>query len=63
MLFYIASHLSYKPCPDLNIYKTNQLESTFVEIIKIKPKKNNIVLDCLYKYPNMDDWADLLQID
>ena len=63
MLFYIASHLSYKPCPDRNIYKTNQLESTFVEIIKIKPKKINIVLDSLCKYPNMDDWADLLQID
>ena len=33
MLLYIASHLSYKPCPDLNIYKANHLESTFVEII------------------------------
>ena len=28
---YIASHLSYKPLPDLNIYKANQLESTSVE--------------------------------
>ena len=34
MLPYIASHMSCKPCPDLNIYKANQLESTFVEIIK-----------------------------
>ena len=34
---YIASH------PDLNIYKANQLESTFVEIIK--PKKINIDLN------------------
>ena len=33
----IASHLSYKPRPDLKIYKANQLESTFVEIIN--PKK------------------------
>ena len=37
MLLYIASHLSYKPRPDLNVYKSNQLESTFVEIID--PKK------------------------
>ena len=37
MLLYIASHLSYKPRPDLNIYKFNQLESTFVE--RINPKK------------------------
>ena len=52
MLLYIASHLSYKPCPDLNIYKANQLESTFVEIIN--PKKSNIVIGCIYKHPNMD---------
>ena len=36
MLLYIASHFSYKPRPDLNIYKTNQLESLFVEIINPK---------------------------
>ena len=51
-LLYIASHLSYKPRPDLNIYKVNQLESTFVEIIN--PQKSNIVIGCLYKHPNMD---------
>ena len=51
-LLYIASHLSYKPCPDLNVYQANQLESTFVETIN--PKKNNIVIGCLYKHPNMD---------
>ena len=51
-LLYIASHLSYKPRPDLNVYKANQLESTFVEIIN--PKKSNIVIGCLYKHPNMD---------
>ena len=44
--------MSYKPRPDLNIYKANQLESAFVEIIK--PKKSNIVIGCLYKHPNMD---------
>ena len=41
-LLYIASHLSYKPRPDLNIYKSNQLESTFVEIIN--PKKVTLSL-------------------
>ena len=51
-LLYIASHLSYKPRPDLNIYKSNQLESTFVEIIN--PKKSNIIIGCIYKHPNMD---------
>ena len=51
-LLKIASHISYKSHPDLNIYKANQLESTFVEII-IAPK-SNIVIGCLYKHPNMD---------
>ena len=35
-----------------DVYKANQLESTFVEIIT--PPKSNIVTDCLYKHPNMD---------
>ena len=51
-LLYIANHLPYKPRPDLNIYKANQLESTFVEIIN--PKKSSIVIGCPYKHPNMD---------
>ena len=49
---YDASHLSYKPRPDLNNYKASQLESTFVEIIS--PKKSNIIIGCLYKQTNMD---------
>ena len=52
MLLYIASHLSFKPRPDLKIYKSNQLEATFVEITN--PKKSNIVIGCIYKHPNMD---------
>ena len=44
--------MSYKPHPDLNIYKSNQLESTFIEIIN--PKKSNIIIGCIYKHPNMD---------
>ena len=51
-LLKIAGHISYKSHPDLNIYKGNRLESTFVEII-IAPK-SNIVIDWLYKHPNMD---------
>ena len=36
-LLYVANHLSYKPRLDLNIYKSNELESTFIEILN--PKK------------------------
>ena len=41
-LLYIANHLSYKCRNDLNIYKKNELESTFIEIIN--PKKSNIIV-------------------
>ena len=47
-----SQNLWYKPRPDLHIYKANQLESTFAEIIN--PKKSNIATGCLYKHPNMD---------
>ena len=39
-LLYIANHLSYKCRNDLNIYKKNELESTFIEIVN--PKKSTI---------------------
>ena len=51
-LLYIAHHLSYKSRNDLNLYKANQLESTFIEIIN--SKKSNIIVGCLYKHPVMD---------
>ena len=51
-LLYIANHLSYKSRNDLNLYKANQLESTFIEIIN--STKSNIIVGCLYKYPVMD---------
>ena len=35
-LLYVANHLSYKPRLDLNIYKSNELESTFIEILNSK---------------------------
>ena len=41
-LLYIANHLSHKCCNDLNIYKKNELESTFIEIFK--PQKSNIIV-------------------
>ena len=47
-LLYIANHLSYK-CPnDLNIYKKNELESTFIEISSTKK------LRVIYRHPFMD---------
>ena len=39
-LLYIANHLSCKPRLDLNIYKSKELESTFIEVLN--PKKSNL---------------------
>ena len=40
-LLYISHNIAYKPQKDLNIYKTHELESTFIEIIN--HKKSNII--------------------
>ena len=51
-LLYIAHHLSYKCCNDLNIYKKNELESTFIEIVN--SRKSNIIVGVIYRHPSMD---------
>ena len=51
-LLYITNHLSYKWRNDLNIYKKNELESTFIEIVN--PKKSNIIVGVIYRHPSMD---------
>ena len=51
-LLYIRNHLSYKTRNDLNIYKSSELESTFIEIIN--HKKSNIIVGCIYRHPAMD---------
>ena len=51
-LLCIANHLSYKCCNDLNIYKKNELESTFIEIINLK--KSNIFVGVIYRNQAMD---------
>ena len=37
---------------DLDIYKSNELESNFIE--NLKPKKSNIIIGSIYKHPLMD---------
>ena len=51
-LTYISNHLSYRTRNDLNIYKSFELESTFIEICN--HKKTNIVIECIYKHPNLN---------
>ena len=51
-LLYIVNHLLDKLRNELIIYKINELESTFVEIVN--PKKSNIIVGVIYRYPSMD---------
>ena len=49
-LLYIGSHLLYKPRNDQCIYKTAELESTFIEL---NTRKSNLIIGAIYKHPNM----------
>ena len=51
-LLYIASHLSYKCRNDLKLFKKNELESTFIEIVN--PKESNIIVRVIYRNSSMD---------
>ena len=51
-LLYISNNLSYKPRNDLCIYKSTELESTFIEILSAK--KTNVIVGCIYRHPHMD---------
>ena len=51
-LIFIRNHLSYKTRNDLKIYKSFELEATFIEMCN--PKKTNIITGYIYKHPNMN---------
>ena len=52
-LLYIKKNIKYKLRNDLKIYKSKELESVFVEIIKENSK--NIIVGCIYRHPSMKD--------
>ena len=49
---YIKNDTVYKVRNDLNLYKSKNLESIFIEIISTNNK--NIVVGCVYRHPSMD---------
>ena len=51
-LLYINNNLSYRPRNNLRIYKSTELESTFIEILA--PKKTRVIVGCIYRHPHMD---------
>ena len=50
-LLYIDKNLRHGSRSDLTLYKSKEIESSFIEIIESK-KKNTIVV-CIYKQPNV----------
>ena len=51
-LLSLANHLSYKCRNNLNIYKKNKLESTFIEIIN--PIYSNIIVEVICRHPSLN---------
>ena len=43
--FFMFYRISYKPSLELSIYKSNELESTFIETLN--HKKSNIIISCI----------------
>ena len=51
-LLYIGDRLSYKPRNDWFIYKTAELEATFIKLINTK--KTNATIGAIYRHLNMN---------
>ena len=53
-LLYIKHGINYKLRNDLQIYKSKELESTFVEVLEPGMSKNNMIIVCIYHHPSME---------
>ena len=51
VLVYVKNNINFKPRPDLNIYKSKELESAFIEIIN--DKSANDIVGVIYRHPCM----------
>ena len=50
-LTYIDQNVKYKIREDLKLYKSEEIESIFLEIIKNNQK--NVIVGCIYKHPDV----------
>ena len=53
VLIYVKTGMKYKPRDDLKIYKSKELESTFIEIIN--DKDSNDIIGVIYRHPSMNE--------
>ena len=52
VLIYVKSGINFKPRNDLNIYKSKELESLFIEVIN--KKESNDIIGVIYRHPCMN---------
>ena len=52
-LLYISKSLNYINRQDLNLYKSKELETTFIEVILPK-RERNLIVGTIYRHPCMD---------
>ena len=53
-LLYIKQGINYKLRKDLQIYKSKELESTFIEVFEPGMSKTNMIIGCIYHHPSME---------
>ena len=53
-LLYIKQGINYKLRKGLHIYKSKELESTFVEVLEPGMSKNNMIIGCIYRHPSVE---------
>ena len=46
--------INYKLRKGLQIYKSKELESTFIEVSEPGMQKNNMIIGCIYRHPSME---------
>ena len=51
-MIYVAAVINCKPRKEFEIYRSKELESSFIEIIN--PKGSNDIVGVIYRQPNMD---------
>ena len=51
VLIYLSNDINYKCRDDLNIYKSKELESIFIETLSTNCE--NFIIGCIYKHPKM----------
>ena len=53
-LLYIKQGINNKSRKDLQIYKSKELESTYVEVLEPGKPRNNMIIGCVYRHSSME---------